>query len=116
MTLAHLILVLVSLSSSSSATSFERFGLKLYSTLGQNNQNENIFVSPVSISLAMSMCAIGARQETLNQMLKIFEVSSTKQLIKTAEQIMHIFSIANQDKQIELKLANRLYAQKAYQL
>ncbi|CAF5116197.1 unnamed protein product, partial [Rotaria sp. Silwood1] len=29
---------------------------------------------------------------------------------------MHIFSIANQDKQVQLKLANRLYAQKAYQL
>ncbi|CAF4963641.1 unnamed protein product [Rotaria sp. Silwood1] len=29
---------------------------------------------------------------------------------------MNIFSIANQDKQVQLKLANRLYAQKAYQL
>ncbi|CAF3726100.1 unnamed protein product [Rotaria sordida] len=64
----------------------------------------------------MSTCTVGARQETLNQMLKTFEVSSTKQLIETAEQVMHIFSIANQDKQIQLKLANRLYAQKAYQL
>ncbi|CAF5107884.1 unnamed protein product, partial [Rotaria sp. Silwood1] len=49
-------------------------------------------------------------------MLKTFEVSSRKQLIETAEQMMHIFSIANQDKQVQLKLANRLYAQKAYQL
>ncbi|CAF4993633.1 unnamed protein product, partial [Rotaria sp. Silwood1] len=91
MTIAHLILVLVALSSSSSpstAASFERFELKLYSTFGQNKKNENVFVSPVSISLAMSMCAVGARQETLNQMLKSFEVSSSEQLIKTAEQIM----------------------------
>ncbi|CAF1146160.1 unnamed protein product [Rotaria sp. Silwood1] len=119
MTIAHLILVLVALSSSSSpstAASFERFELKLYSTFGQNKKNENVFVSPVSISLAMSMCAVGARQETLNQMLKSFEVSSSEQLIKTAEQIMNVFSIVNQDKQVQLKLANRLYAQKAYQL
>ncbi|CAF1243068.1 unnamed protein product [Rotaria sp. Silwood1] len=114
--IVQLILVLVALSSSSRATSFERFGLKLYSTLGQNNKNENVFVSPVSISLAMSMCAVGARQETLNQMLKTFQVSSREQLIKTAEQIMNVFSIVNQDKEVQVKLANRLYTQKAYEL
>ncbi|CAF1065168.1 unnamed protein product [Rotaria sordida] len=115
MTVIHLLLLLAPLSSSIT-TSFEQFGLKLYSTVSQNKKNENIFLSPASISLAMSTCTVGARQETLNQMLKTFEVSSTKQLIETAEQVMHIFSIANQDKQIQLKLANRLYAQKAYQL
>ncbi|CAF1158043.1 unnamed protein product [Rotaria sordida] len=115
MTVIHLLLLLAPLSSSIT-TSFEQFGLKLYSTVSQNKKNENIFLSPASISLAMSTCTVDARQETLNQMLKTFEVSSTKQLIETAEQVMHIFSIANQDKQIQLKLANRLYAQKAYQL
>ncbi|CAF4140778.1 unnamed protein product, partial [Rotaria sordida] len=111
----HLLFLPVPLPSSTT-TSFEQFGLKLYSTVSQNKKNENIFLSPASISLAMSMCTDDARQETLNQMLKTFEVSSTKQLIKTAEQIIHIFSIANQDKQIQLTLANHLYAQKAYQL
>ncbi|CAF1157021.1 unnamed protein product [Rotaria sordida] len=114
-TVIHLLLLLVAFSSLT-ATNFEQFGLKLYSTVNQNKKNENIFLSPASISLAMSMCTVGAQQETLNQMLKTFEVSSRKELIKTAEQIMHIFSIANQDKQVQLKLANRLYAQKAYQL
>ncbi|CAF3960001.1 unnamed protein product [Rotaria sordida] len=114
-TVIHLLLLLVAFSSLT-ATHFEQFGLKLYSTVSQNKKNENIFLSPASISLAMSMCTVGAQQETLNQMLKTFEVSSRKELIKTAEQIMHIFSIANQDKQVQLKLANRLYAQKAYQL
>ncbi|CAF3059647.1 unnamed protein product [Rotaria sp. Silwood2] len=115
MTIIHLFLLLVALSLST-ATNFEQFGLKLYSTVNQNKKNENIFLSPASVSLAMSMCAVGAQQETLNQMLKAFEVSSKNELIKTAEQIMNIFSIANQDKQVQLKLANRLYAQKAYQL
>ncbi|CAF3826871.1 unnamed protein product [Rotaria sp. Silwood1] len=121
MTVIHLLLLLVALSSSASSSSppasnFEEFDLKLYSTLSQNKKNENVFFSPASISLAMSMCAVGAQQETLHQMLKTFEVSSRNQLIETAEQMMHIFSIANQDKQVQLKLANRLYAQKAYQL
>ncbi|CAF3661791.1 unnamed protein product [Rotaria sp. Silwood1] len=115
MTIIHLFVLLVALSLST-ATNFEQFGLKLYSSVSQNKKNENIFLSPASISLAMSMCAVGAQQETLNQMLKAFEVSSGNELIKTVEQIMDIFSIATQDKQVQLKLANRLYAQKAYQL
>ncbi len=103
-------------SSSSSATGFEQFGLKLYSTVSQNNNGQNIFLSPASIALAMSMCTIGAQNETLKQMLNTFESSSTEQLIKTAEQVMNIFSIADQDKQVQLKLANRLFVQKAYKL
>ncbi|CAF5162937.1 unnamed protein product, partial [Rotaria sp. Silwood1] len=69
MTVIHLLLLIVALSSSIT-TSFEQFGLKLYSTVSQNKKNENIFVSPASISLAMSMCTVGAQQEILNQMLK----------------------------------------------
>jgi serine protease inhibitor len=103
-------------SSSSTATGFEHFGQKLYSTVSQNQNGKNVFLSPASISLAMSMCTVGARQETLNQMLRTLEASTTEQLTKTAEQVMRVFSIASQDKQVQLKLANRLYAQKAYKL
>lgn len=103
-------------SSSSTATNFENFGSKLYSTVSQNKTGENVFLSPASIALAMSMCTVGAQNNTLKQMLSAFEASSNEQLIKTAEQVMQIFSIADQDKQVQLKLANRLYAQKAYKL
>ncbi|CAF1386755.1 unnamed protein product [Rotaria sordida] len=115
MAVIHLLLLLVPLSSSSTTTSFEQFGLKFYLTVSQNKKNENIFLSPASISLAMSMCTVGARQETLNQMLKTFEVSSRKELIKTTEQIIHIFSIANQDKQIQFKLSNPDIKQKDFE-
>ncbi|CAF3760521.1 unnamed protein product [Rotaria sp. Silwood1] len=73
MTVIHLLLLLVALSSSIT-TSFEQFGLKIYSTVSQNKKNENIFVSPASISLAMSMCTVGAQQEILNQMLKTSDI------------------------------------------
>ncbi|CAF4157144.1 unnamed protein product, partial [Rotaria sp. Silwood2] len=61
-------------------------------------------------------CTVGARKETLNQMLHVLDASSTDSLTKTAEKIMHVFSIAHHDKQVQLKLANRLYAQKAYKI
>ena len=95
---------------------FEHFESKLYSTVSQKQNGENIFLSPASIALAMSMCTVGARERTLNQMLHALEASSAEELIKTAEQVMRVFSIASQDKQVQLKLANRLYAQKAYKL
>ncbi|CAF4034137.1 unnamed protein product [Rotaria sordida] len=105
-----------SLSSSSMASDFEHFGHKVYSTVTKNKNSQNVFLSPASIALAMSMCTVGARQETLKQMLNVFGVTSIDDLTKTAEKVMHIFSIADNDKQVKLKLANRLYAQKAYKL
>ncbi|CAF4717061.1 unnamed protein product [Rotaria sp. Silwood1] len=101
---------------SSANTDFEHFGYKVYSTVCQRNYNQNVFLSPASIALAMAMCTVGARQETLNQMLRVFDASSIEHLTKTAEKIMHIFSIADYDTQVQLKLVNRLYAQKAYTL
>ncbi|CAF3923922.1 unnamed protein product, partial [Rotaria sp. Silwood1] len=101
---------------SSTNTNFEHFGHKVYSTVSQNNNNQNVFLSPASIALAMAMCTVGARQETLDQMLRVLDASSTENLTKTAEKVMHIFSIVDNDKKVQLKLANRLYAQKAYKL
>lgn len=102
--------------SNSNATGFEHFGQKLYSTVGQNSNGQNVFLSPASIALAMSMCTVGAREKTLQQMLNTLGASTTQELTRTAEQVMRIFAIAGQDKQVQLKLANRLYAQKAYKL
>ncbi|CAF0851371.1 unnamed protein product [Adineta ricciae] len=98
------------------STDFEQFGQKLYSTVSQNQNDQNVFLSPASIALAMSMCTVGARQETLNQMLHAFQASTANELIQAAEQVMQVFSAASQDKLVQLKLANRLYAQKAYKL
>ena len=103
-------------SSSSLATGFEHFGTKLFGTVSEQGKNQNVFLSPASIALAMSMCTVGARNETLQQMLRTLEASTIEELTNTAEQVMKMFSIADQDKQVKLKLANRLYAQKAYKL
>ncbi|UJR18979.1 hypothetical protein I4U23_022108 [Adineta vaga] len=62
------------------------------------------------------MCTIGAQHETLNQMLQTLEFSSKEELIQSSEQILNIFNLVDKDRQIQLKLANRLYAQKTYQI
>jgi serpin B len=127
-------------SMASLATDLDSFGAKLFSTISHQNNGRNVFLSPASISLAVSMCAVGARHETLQQMLHVLEVSSIEQLTDIAEQIMHAFPPAEQDEPpmkqstdpdapsravfhrmgsfipLQVKLANRLYAQKEYRI
>ncbi|CAF0718836.1 unnamed protein product [Adineta ricciae] len=100
----------------STANGFKHFNQKLYSTINQTQAGDNIFLSPSSIALAMSMCTIGARHETLNQMLNTLGFTSKEELIKSSEQILRIFNLVDEDRQIQLKLANRLYAQKDYEI
>ncbi len=95
---------------------FQHFASKLFCQIGRENSAENVFLSPASIALALSICTAGARHETLQQMLHVLGVSSIEQLIKLAEQTMRLFTMVDQDKEIKLKLANRLYAQKAYKI
>ncbi|CAF0877967.1 unnamed protein product [Adineta ricciae] len=102
--------------SSQPAGAFEHFGQKLYSSLCRLQTGENLFLSPASIALAMSMCAVGAQHQTLQQILDTLEFSSTEELVKASEDILSIFSIVGQDQSIQAKLANRLYAQKTYKL
>ncbi|CAF3973248.1 unnamed protein product [Rotaria sp. Silwood2] len=75
-------------------TGLEYFGQQFFSTVYQSNNNQNVFLSPGSIARAISMCTVGARQETLDQMLLVLDASSKENLIQTAEQIMHVFSLA----------------------
>ncbi|CAF3794902.1 unnamed protein product [Rotaria sp. Silwood1] len=65
MTVIHLLLLLVALSSSIT-TSFEQFGLKIYSTVSQNKKNENIFVSPARSEAAADAAAILICHEQIN--------------------------------------------------
>ena len=130
-------------------TGLEHFGAKLFSNISQKNNTQNVFLSPASISLAVSMCATGAGHDTLQQMLRVLEVSSTNELINIADQIMQVFPASNlnipstddtavestgadgpvrkviyiqefpstrQPKPLELRLVNRLYAQKEYEI
>ena len=101
---------------SSASSSFDAFSRHIFSSVSQQKNGQNVFLSPVSIALAMSMCTAGARQKTLQQMLRVLNASSTEQLVERAEQAMRLFSSADRDSQVQLKLANRLYAQKAYTL
>ncbi|CAF1261392.1 unnamed protein product [Didymodactylos carnosus] len=100
------------------STGFEKFGVNLYQNVASfNRADEKIFISPASIAFGISMCAVGARNNTLNQILYSFGAAkSIDELNQTVEEVMQIIKSADEDNTVKLKLANQLYIQQDYQL
>ncbi|XP_030647841.1 antithrombin-III [Chanos chanos] len=95
-----------------------RFALSLFKQLAQGKkQEENIFMSPISISTAFAMTKLGACNTTLEQLMKVFEFDTIKE--KTSDQVHFFFAKLNcrlyrkKDKTTELVSANRLFGEKS---
>jgi serpin B len=58
----------------SAAEASNRFGFDLYAQL--RAQDENLIVSPISVSIALAMTAAGARGKTLEEMSRVLHVHS----------------------------------------
>ncbi|KAE8277119.1 Antithrombin-III [Larimichthys crocea] len=95
-----------------------RFALSLYKQLALSKTPEsNIFMSPISISTAFAMTKLGACNETLEQIMKVFEFDTIKE--KTSDQVHFFFAKLNcrlyrkKDETTELISANRLFGDKS---
>ncbi|XP_039985363.1 antithrombin-III [Xiphias gladius] len=95
-----------------------RFALSLYKQLALSKTPEyNIFMSPISVSTAFAMTKLGACNQTLKQIMTVFEFDTTKE--KTSDQIHFFFAKLNcrlyrkKDKTTELISANRLFGEKS---
>src|SRR5512133_962787 len=51
------------------------FGLKLFKELNRDSRDSNIFISPLSVSMALGMTLNGARGETQSAMRQTLEVA-----------------------------------------
>ncbi|XP_026198847.1 antithrombin-III [Anabas testudineus] len=96
-----------------------RFALSLYKQLALSKTPEsNIFMSPISISTAFAMTKLGACNQTLQQIMKVFEFDTIKE--KTSDQVHFFFAKLNcrlyrkKDKTTELISANRLFGDKTW--
>ena len=90
------------------------FGLKLYNKFVETKRG-NIIFSPLSISLALAMTSLGARGQTLE------EIHSTlaggfpeEQIHEQFQQIIKV--ISRKDKNAQVSIANKLYAQKGFKI
>ena len=52
------------------------FGVHLYQTITQTQDEENVFFSPVSIATAMAMTQLGARGNTAKQIAKVLRFNN----------------------------------------
>ncbi|TNM88082.1 hypothetical protein fugu_006316 [Takifugu bimaculatus] len=95
-----------------------RFALSLYKQVASSRGPEsNIFMSPISISTAFAMTKLGACNQTLEQLMRVFEFDTIKE--KTSDQVHFFFAKLNcrlyrkKDKSTELVSANRLFGDKS---
>ncbi|XP_053709552.1 antithrombin-III [Synchiropus splendidus] len=95
-----------------------RFALSIFKELASSRTPEsNIFMSPISVSTAFAMTKLGACDQTLEQIMKVFEFDSVKE--KTSDQIHFFFAKLNcrlyrkKDKTTVLTSANRLFGEKS---
>ncbi|XP_062990007.1 antithrombin-III [Elgaria multicarinata webbii] len=95
-----------------------RFATAFYKDLASSkNANENIFMSPLSISTAFAMAKLGACGNTLEQLMAVFQFDTIS--TKTSDQIHFFFAKLNcrlykkLNKSSELVSANRLFGEKS---
>nr|XP_061834303.1 antithrombin-III [Nerophis lumbriciformis] len=95
-----------------------RFALALYQQVAlSRTPGSNIFMSPLSVSTAFAMTKLGACEDTLQQIMKVFEFDSIKE--KTSDQVHFFFAKLNcrlyrkKDATTDLISANRLFGDKS---
>ncbi|MBX3356619.1 MAG: hypothetical protein KF724_13055 [Phycisphaeraceae bacterium] len=71
------------------AASVNAFGVDLFKQLGATRPGENIFFSPMSLAMALTMAAEGARGQTEAEMLRVLHVPSSGSPDERAVTRMH---------------------------
>ena len=97
-----------------SSTALNHFGLKLVADIAANDRHKNLFVSPLSLFLALSMTESGAEGESRKAMRQTLAVPadvSEEALHQSASDLMKSLQA---QKGIELNIANALWADKSF--
>lgn len=88
------------------------FGFSLFDRIAKQDPNKNIFISPSSIAIALSMTYNGASGETQEAIAKALELQNIKidEVNDYNRNIQQL--LANGDTKVELNIANSLWARK----
>jgi serine protease inhibitor len=93
-----------------------KFAFNLFHTLSKQQPNQNIFISPTSVALALSMTYNGVSGETKQEMTKVLELTGmTPQEINAANQGLQN-SLQKVDPNVQVSIANSLWAKQGFSL
>ncbi|GFZ98651.1 serpin family protein [Okeania sp. KiyG1] len=86
-----------------------KFAFQLFSEIQKSQANENIFISPSSIAIALSMTYNGARRETQKAMAKTlnFQGMSLEEINQANQQLGNLLNSLNSD--IKLNISNSIW-------
>lgn len=90
-----------------------QFTFDLYSRFKEESKDENIFFSPYSISIALTMTYEGARGKTAEEMQAVLHIPEDAD-VRRPNFARLINEINKKDKMYKLSTANALWAQKDY--
>jgi len=90
------------------------FAFRLYQQVVKKDVNCNAFISPYSISAAMSMVLLGSRGNTATELLKGLGFDNEKNAHKGQQELLR--QLTKRFKNITLETANKLFVEQAYQL
>jgi len=89
-----------------------RFGVELFNQLQLKDKGKNVFYSPLSVALALSMAYNGAAGETMEAMRRTLKIEdmSLNDLNEMSATLIDLLS--SSDSKIELAVANSLWARR----
>lgn len=96
----------------SASASFTDFGFNIYRELLKQSSGKNIFISPTSIAMAISMVYNGAEKDTASAIAAVLKMNgvSIDNTNKQCKSLMN--SLKTADPSVELSLANSLWCRK----
>ena len=87
-----------------------KFGFKLFSEILKQDSKKNVFISPTSVAIALSMAYNGASGETQQAMAKALELQGMSlEDVNQANEALKT-SLENADPAVQLSIANSLWA------
>lgn len=90
------------------------FAIKLFKQLNVDQANENIFISPFSISTALTMTANGAAGQTFDDMRNTLQIAGMEMPVVNASYKQLLDVIPGLDPQTKVKLANSIWPKIGY--
>ena len=91
------------------------FAIDLYGRLDKEQPGKNLFFSPISISLALTMTAAGARGQTEAEMAKVLHLGdSLSQSHSYYHKLLEQWNAVDEKRPYQLRLANRLWGQRGF--